>query len=177
MADSKWKWTSIATVPDLCPTTITILTHLISRYHLPLMVAFKIRIFVSSRLRGLVNNTITSTSRQGGPDPPAGASRRHAPLQAAGPSLPHRPDPVQLVGPSPPHRPDPVQLVGPSPPCRPATVPLLLTGPAGRVGGSSSSRILTSPISPTFPGKRQGSRISEPDLSSMILIRIKNFPT
>ena len=143
MADSKWKWTSIATVPDLCPTTITILTHLISRYHLPLMVAFKIRIFVSSRLRGLANNTntTTSTSRLGGPDPPAGASRRHAPLQAAGPSLPHRPDPVQLVG--------------PSPPCRPATVPLLLTGPAGRVGGSSSSRILTSPISPTFPGKLQ----------------------
>ncbi len=33
---SKWKWTSIATVPDLCPTTVKILTHLISRYHLPL---------------------------------------------------------------------------------------------------------------------------------------------
>ena len=35
-ARSKWKWTSIATVPDLCPTTVKILTHLISRYHLPL---------------------------------------------------------------------------------------------------------------------------------------------
>jgi hypothetical protein len=108
------------------------------------MVALKIRIFISSRLRGLVNNTITSTSRQGGPDPPAGASRRHAPLPAAGPSLPHRPDPVLLVG--------------PSPPCRPDPVPLLLSGPVGPVGGSnsSSSRILTSLISPIFPGKRQG---------------------
>ena len=36
MACSKWKWTSIATVPDLCPTTVKILTHLISRYQLPL---------------------------------------------------------------------------------------------------------------------------------------------
>jgi hypothetical protein len=35
-ARSKQKWTSIATVPDLCPTTVKILTHLISRYHLPL---------------------------------------------------------------------------------------------------------------------------------------------
>ncbi len=38
MACSKWKWTSIATVPDLCPTAVKILTHLISRYQLPLMV-------------------------------------------------------------------------------------------------------------------------------------------
>ncbi len=30
------KWTSIATVPDLCRTTVKILTHLISHYHLPL---------------------------------------------------------------------------------------------------------------------------------------------
>ncbi len=36
MARSKWKWTSIATVPDLCPTTVKILTHLISCYQLPL---------------------------------------------------------------------------------------------------------------------------------------------
>jgi hypothetical protein len=36
MARSKWKWTSIATVPDLCSTTVKILTHLISRYQLPL---------------------------------------------------------------------------------------------------------------------------------------------
>jgi hypothetical protein len=36
MACSKWKWTSIATVPDLCPTAVKILTHIISRYHLPL---------------------------------------------------------------------------------------------------------------------------------------------
>ncbi len=36
-ARSKWKWTLITTVPDLCPTTVKILTHLISRYHLPLM--------------------------------------------------------------------------------------------------------------------------------------------
>ncbi len=35
MTRSKWKWTSIATVPDLCPTTVKILTHLISRYQLP----------------------------------------------------------------------------------------------------------------------------------------------
>ncbi len=35
MACSKQKWTSIATVPDLCPTTVKILTHIISRYHLP----------------------------------------------------------------------------------------------------------------------------------------------
>ncbi len=35
-ARSKSKWTSIATVPDLCPTTAKILTHLISRYHVPL---------------------------------------------------------------------------------------------------------------------------------------------
>jgi hypothetical protein len=35
-ARSKWKWTSIATVSDLCPTTVKILTHVISRYHLPL---------------------------------------------------------------------------------------------------------------------------------------------
>jgi hypothetical protein len=35
-ARSEWKWTSIATVPDLCPTNVKILTHLISRYHLPL---------------------------------------------------------------------------------------------------------------------------------------------
>ncbi len=34
MARSKWKWTSIATVPDLCSTTVKILTHLISRYQL-----------------------------------------------------------------------------------------------------------------------------------------------
>jgi hypothetical protein len=34
-ARSKWKWTSIATVPGLCPTTVKILTHLISHYHLP----------------------------------------------------------------------------------------------------------------------------------------------
>ncbi len=38
MAHSKWKWTSIATVPDLCPTTVKILTHLFSRYQLPLKV-------------------------------------------------------------------------------------------------------------------------------------------
>jgi hypothetical protein len=31
----KQKWTSIATVPDLCPTTVKILIHLISRYQLP----------------------------------------------------------------------------------------------------------------------------------------------
>jgi hypothetical protein len=37
MARSKQKWTSIATVPDLCPTTVKILTHLISRYQLPLI--------------------------------------------------------------------------------------------------------------------------------------------
>ncbi len=36
MACSKWKWTSIAMVPDLCPTAVKILTPLISRYHLPL---------------------------------------------------------------------------------------------------------------------------------------------
>jgi hypothetical protein len=36
MACSKQKWTSIARVPDLCPTTVKILTHLIFRYHLPL---------------------------------------------------------------------------------------------------------------------------------------------
>ncbi len=36
MARSKLKWTSIATVPDLCLTTVKILTHLISRYQLPL---------------------------------------------------------------------------------------------------------------------------------------------
>jgi hypothetical protein len=36
MARSNWKWTSIATVPDLCPTIVKILTHLISRYQLPL---------------------------------------------------------------------------------------------------------------------------------------------
>ncbi len=36
MACSKWKWTSVATVSDLCPTTVKILTHLISRYQLPL---------------------------------------------------------------------------------------------------------------------------------------------
>ncbi len=30
------KWTSIATVPDLCPTTVKIWTHHISRYQLPL---------------------------------------------------------------------------------------------------------------------------------------------
>ncbi len=35
-ARSKQRWTSIATVPDLCPTTVKILTHLISPYHLPL---------------------------------------------------------------------------------------------------------------------------------------------
>jgi hypothetical protein len=33
---SKWKWTSIATVPDICPTAVKILTHLISHYQLPL---------------------------------------------------------------------------------------------------------------------------------------------
>jgi hypothetical protein len=38
MARLKWKWTSIATVPDLGPTTVKILTHLISRYQLPLKV-------------------------------------------------------------------------------------------------------------------------------------------
>jgi hypothetical protein len=32
----KWKWTSIATVPDLCQTTVNILIHLISHYQLPL---------------------------------------------------------------------------------------------------------------------------------------------
>jgi len=37
MTCSKWKWTSIATVPDLCPTTVKILTYLISRYQLPLI--------------------------------------------------------------------------------------------------------------------------------------------
>ncbi len=37
-ARSKWKWTSIATVPDL--TTVKILTHLISRNHLPLIKEF-----------------------------------------------------------------------------------------------------------------------------------------
>ncbi len=37
MACSKEKWRSIATVPDLRPTTVKILTHLISRYHLPLI--------------------------------------------------------------------------------------------------------------------------------------------
>ncbi len=36
MARLTWKWTSIATVPDLCPTTVKIITHLISPYHLPL---------------------------------------------------------------------------------------------------------------------------------------------
>jgi hypothetical protein len=41
MACSKQKWTSIATVPDLCPTTVKILTHLISRYQLPLTVSCK----------------------------------------------------------------------------------------------------------------------------------------
>ncbi len=35
-ARSKQKWSSIATVPDLCPTTVKVLTHFISRYHLPL---------------------------------------------------------------------------------------------------------------------------------------------
>ncbi len=35
MSCSKLKWTSIATVPDLCTTTVNILTHLISRYQLP----------------------------------------------------------------------------------------------------------------------------------------------
>jgi hypothetical protein len=38
MARSKWKWTSIATVPDLCSTAVKILTHLISRYQLPLTI-------------------------------------------------------------------------------------------------------------------------------------------
>jgi hypothetical protein len=33
---SKLKWTSIATVPDIWLTTLNILTHLISRYQLPL---------------------------------------------------------------------------------------------------------------------------------------------
>jgi hypothetical protein len=42
MACSKWKWTSIATVPDLWPTTVKILTHLISRYQLPLRGIFYI---------------------------------------------------------------------------------------------------------------------------------------
>ena len=37
-ARSKWKWTSIATVPDLSPTTVKIWSHIISRYHLPLKV-------------------------------------------------------------------------------------------------------------------------------------------
>jgi hypothetical protein len=37
MACSKQKWTSIAKVPDLSPTTVKILTHLISLYQLPLM--------------------------------------------------------------------------------------------------------------------------------------------
>ncbi len=37
MARSKWKWTSIATVPDLCPTTVKILTHIFSRYQVPLI--------------------------------------------------------------------------------------------------------------------------------------------
>ncbi len=36
----KMKWTSIATVPELCPTTVKILTHLISRYHPPLKTFF-----------------------------------------------------------------------------------------------------------------------------------------
>ena len=36
-ARSKWKWTSIATVPDLCIATVNILTHLTSRYQLPLI--------------------------------------------------------------------------------------------------------------------------------------------
>ncbi len=36
MKMDKKNWTSIATVPDLCPTTVKILTHLISRYQLPL---------------------------------------------------------------------------------------------------------------------------------------------
>ncbi len=35
-ARSKWKWTLIAMVPELWPTTVKILTQLISRYHLPL---------------------------------------------------------------------------------------------------------------------------------------------
>jgi hypothetical protein len=37
-ACSKRKWTSIAKIPDLYLTTVNILTHLISRYQLPLMV-------------------------------------------------------------------------------------------------------------------------------------------
>ncbi len=46
---SKWKWSSIATVPDLCPTTVKILTHLSSRYHLPLK-GYKLEIFVAEFL-------------------------------------------------------------------------------------------------------------------------------
>ena len=37
MATLKSKQTSIAKVPDLCPTTVKILTHLISRHQLPLI--------------------------------------------------------------------------------------------------------------------------------------------
>ncbi len=44
-ARSKWKWTMIATVPDLCPTTVKILTHLISRYHLAFFVKHAQRLY------------------------------------------------------------------------------------------------------------------------------------
>ncbi len=40
MIRSKWKWTSIAMVPDLCPTTVKILTDLISCYQLPVSPVF-----------------------------------------------------------------------------------------------------------------------------------------
>ncbi len=46
-AHSKWKWTSIAMVPDLCLTTVNIFTHLISRYQLPLRYLKHVRKFVS----------------------------------------------------------------------------------------------------------------------------------
>ncbi len=56
-ARSKWKWTSIASVPDLCPTTVKILTHLISRYHLPLRQQFFLPFFVvGSETRGRKNS-------------------------------------------------------------------------------------------------------------------------
>ncbi len=56
MACSKLKWILIATVPDLCPTTVKILTHLISRYHLPLRLEFTSRLNNTLRVETLAEN-------------------------------------------------------------------------------------------------------------------------
>ncbi len=57
------KWTSIATVQDLCPTTVKILTHLISRYHLPLRNSSKQRILQNSVLATIKKHDILLSSR------------------------------------------------------------------------------------------------------------------